>query len=498
MEKPGPDFWKTRQVPPGTWFTWSAYGLLALCASTLQLQAEQITSEQTSIIERGLRFLTLSDRSVRMVLIGTLLMGLSCGLMGGFIVTRRLSLFGDTLSHAVLPGVAVGFLWSQSKNSWAILAGATLAGFVGVAIISLLRRTSTIRDDSAMGLVLSGFYALGICMLTRIQKMEFGNQSGIDKYLFGQVVGLSTSDLWTMAFSCILIVCLTIFLYKELLVSGFDAGFAKSIGLPVTFLEYLLWLLLAFAVITSLQVVGVVLVSALLIIPAATASIITERMKALLGWSVLIGCVSGVIGAFLSFLGSQLPTGPLIVLVSTAIFLLTLFFNPQRGLFVKWLSNRSRNRKILLENTLKGVYQELEAIDFQKELISVRQLAKRRRVGVPQAHREVDALIRRQYATLHPSQSDVNDSPKPTMISLTPDGWGNACRIVRNHRLWELYLTNEARYAPDHVHEDAEKIEHVLGEDTVRKIECILSNPRKDPHGKLIPSQRDIDRGYIA
>ena len=190
---------------------------------TFPLHGEQISAPNDSLLERGYRFLTLSDESVRMVLMGTILMGLSCGIMGSLIVTRRLSLFGDTLSHAVLPGVAVGFLWSHSKDSWAILAGATAAGFLGVALISLLRKTSRIRQDSALGLVLSGFYALGICMLTRIQKMEFGNQSGIDKYLFGQVVGLSSTDLWTMAFSFFLILMISILLYKELLVAGFDS-----------------------------------------------------------------------------------------------------------------------------------------------------------------------------------------------------------------------------------------------------------------------------------
>ena len=185
--------------PPLEWRVGIFWIILFLC--TLPLQGEQISSQGDSILERSHRFLTLTDESVRMVLLGTVLMGLSCGVMGGLVVTRRLSLFGDTLSHAVLPGVAVGFLWSQSKDSWAILVGATVAGFLGVALISLLRKTSRIRQDSALGIVLSGFYALGICMLTRIQKMEFGNQSGIDKYLFGQVVGLSSSDLWTMAFS---------------------------------------------------------------------------------------------------------------------------------------------------------------------------------------------------------------------------------------------------------------------------------------------------------
>jgi manganese/zinc/iron transport system permease protein len=359
-----------------------------------------------------------------MVLLGTILMGLSCGIMGGLIVTRRLSLFGDTLSHAVLPGVAVGFLWSQSKDSWAILAGATVAGFLGVAIISLLRKTSRIRQDSALGLVLSGFYALGICMLTRIQKMEFGNQSGIDKYLFGQVVGLSSSDLWTMAFSCILILALSIVLYKELLVSGFDSEFARSIGLPVELLQYLLWLLLAFAVITSLQVVGVVLVSALLVIPAATASLITDKMRLILIWSALLGCTAGATGAFLSFLGGQLPTGPIIVLVSATFFLSALFFHPQNGLLFKWFSSRNRNHRILLENTLKAVYQELESIDFQKEIISVGQLAKRRRTSMPQAHREANALVAKQYATLHPVEGESSAPPQVNHAILNSERLG--------------------------------------------------------------------------
>ena len=482
--------------PPLEWRVGIFWIILFLC--TLPLQGEQISSQGDSILERSHRFLTLTDESVRMVLLGTVLMGLSCGVMGGLVVTRRLSLFGDTLSHAVLPGVAVGFLWSQSKDSWAILVGATVAGFLGVALISLLRKTSRIRQDSALGLVLSGFYALGICMLTRIQKMEFGNQSGIDKYLFGQVVGLSSSDLWTMAFSCLLILTLTILLYKELLVAGFDSEYARSIGLPVDFLQYLLWLLLAFAVITSLQVVGVVLVSALLVIPAATASLITDKMRAILIWSAMLGCMAGATGAFLSFLGNQLPTGPIIVLVSAVFFLWALFFHPQNGLLFKWLAARNRNQRIALENTLKAVYQELESINFQEETTSVSQLAKRRRIGMPQAHRETDALVARQYATVHPVEDQLAAPPRPTLISLTPKGWGTACRIVRNHRLWELYLTNEARYAPDHVHDDAEKIEHVLGEETVRRIERILSNPKKDPHGKLIPSQQDIDRGFVA
>ncbi len=461
---------------------------------TCNLRAEQV-SENTTIFLKTVRFLSLTDYSVQIVLLGVIFMGFGCGLMGGFVVTRKLSLFGDTLSHAVLPGVAVGFIWSQSKNSISILVGAMIAGFLGVFLISLIKKTTKVRLDSALGLVLSGFYAIGICLLTRIQKMEFGNQSGIDRYLFGQITGLSSSDVWGMGISCLLIVLITILLYKEILLTGFDPGFARSVGLPVDLLQYLLWMLLAFSVITSLQVVGVILVSALLIIPAATASIITQKMKGLLLWSATLGVSAGIVGTYLSFLGNQLPTGPLIVLTSTLFFILILLFHTENGILFKWLHSRGREQKISVENTLKAVYQELEKNSFSDDTITISDLAKRRRINMPEANKEAKHLVRKQFAFLLKKENIA--LPNEDTLSLTPDGWGEACRIVRNHRLWELYLTNEVQYAPDHVHEDAEKIEHILGDVTVRKIERILSNPRMDPHGKLIPSQQDIEKGYI-
>ena len=458
------------------------------------LHAEQI-AEDSSLSIQTVRFLSLTDYSVQIVLLGVILMGMGCGLMGGFVVTRKLSLFGDTLSHAVLPGVAVGFIFSQSKNSFSILMGAMIAGFLGVFLISLIKKTTKVRLDSALGLVLSGFYAVGICLLTRIQKMDLGNQSGIDRYLFGQITGLSTADVLWMGISCVLILLLTFLLYKEMLVTGFDPGFARSVGIPVDLLQYILWMLLAFSVITSLQVVGVILVSALLIIPAATASIITQRMKSLLFWSAGLGILAGIVGTYLSFLGNRLPTGPLIVLTSTSFFIITLFLHFKNGLLFKWIRSRGKEQKIAIENTLKAIYQELENHNFSEDTITLGNLAKRRRVNMPEAHNEVKNLVKKNLAFLLLKKNQT--LPNEDILSLTPEGWSEACRIVRNHRLWELYLTNEVHYAPDHVHEDAEKIEHILGDTTVRKIERILSNPRRDPHGKLIPSQQDIEQGFI-
>ena len=470
-------------------------GVILLFILITQFLHAQEIHQSSDLYDKTIQFFSFKEKSVRVAITGIVLMGCGCGLMGGFVVTRKLSLFGDTLSHAVLPGVAVGFIWSQSKNSVGIIIGAMIAGFIGVFLISLIRKTTRIHLDSALGLVLSGLYAIGICLLTRIQKLDYGNQSGIDHYLFGQIAGLSSADTMIIGLSTILTALFILILYKEMLITGFDQAFASSIGLPIDLLQYILWTLLAFTVITSLQIVGIILVSALLIIPAATSSLITQRMGSLLICSALFGIIAGLSGCYLSFLGNHLPTGPLIVLSSTSIFLFVLFLNPKNGVLFEKLNFMKNKQKVLIENTLKAIYQELEKKDFTQDQISLNELAKRRRRSVAEVQKETDILVKKEY--IHIFKKKSPKLPGESTICLTPSGWSEACRIVRNHRLWELYLTNQAQYAPDHVHEDAEKIEHILGNETVRQIEKILSHPRKDPHGKLIPSQFDTDRGYI-
>ena len=463
------------------------------------LSAEQIRGpESIEFFDRAMRFFEMRDHSVRVVALGSVLIGISCGMMGSYVVTRKLSLFGDTLSHAVLPGIAIGFLWAESKDNLALLLGASFAGFLGVACISLLKKFTKISQDSALGIVLSGFYAVGICMLTRIQKMDFGNQSGLDTYLFGQVSALSTNDLIGVCASLVLITLFITLNYKELLISGFDPEYARSVRLPADILQYLLWALLAFCVITSLQVVGVILASALLIIPAASASLLAKRMSSYLCIAASLGAISGLGGAFLSFLGDRLPTGPLIVLTASFLFLLILVFRPHHGILVSWVKSRLQSHSIAMENTLKAIYQVIERHNFSETSIRMEELMQRRNLGSGECMKEVNRLSRSGFATASLDPYSPSGLPPEKRVSLTPKGWEYACRIVRNHRLWELYLTNEARYAPDHVHEDAEKIEHVLGEETVRELERILSNPRRDPHGKLIPSLVDIERGWLG
>ena len=467
--------------------------------ATVFLQAEQIvTQDKIDLADRAQRFLLLKDESVQIVVFGSVLMGMSCGLIGSYVVTRKLSLFGDTLSHAVLPGIAVGFIWSGEKNNISLLVGATIAGLLGISCLSILRKFTKVQDDSSLGIVLSAFYAVGICLLTRIQKVGYSDQSGLDSFMFGQASALSSDDLIGIIIVLLLISLFIVINYKELLISGFDPGFSRSIGIPTESLQYGLWALITFCVISSLQMVGVILASALLVIPAATASLLVKRMRSYLILACLLGAVAGFGGAFLSFLGERLPTGPLIVIVSGALFTVILFLRPQKGLLIKWVISRSENVRIARENSLKAAFQIIEGKSFEDTLISSQEMMRKRGMSSATIEGEIENLCKAGLASKALHQVSEIKLPRQTRFTLTPSGWEYACRIVRNHRLWELYLTNEAQYAPDHVHEDAEKIEHVIGEETVRQIERLLKNPRRDPHGKLIPSITDIQPVAIS
>ncbi|HMJ91667.1 MAG TPA: iron chelate uptake ABC transporter family permease subunit, partial [Candidatus Acidoferrum sp.] len=444
---------------------------------------------ETKILEQAIRFFTFQDPSVRYALVGSMLLGISCGLLGSFIVVRKMALVGDALSHAVLPGVAIGFLWNMSKDPVAIFIGATIAGLLGTVVVHAIKQTTHLKEDTALGLVLAVFFAIGICLLTMIQRLPTGNKSGIDKFLFGQAAAIGANDLKLMALVTVLSVVVVYVFYKEFLVTSFDSGFARAVNVPVQLFHYALMLLVAFAVVIALQAVGVVLVSAMLITPAAAAYLLTDRMHRMLWLASLFGLIAGAAGAFFSFLGPNLPTGPFMVLGATSVFTLAFVLGPKHGVLTRWLRQRSRSSRTKRENTLKSIYHVLEARDFKGDGVSLRELAERRRETVEEANLQAAQLAKHDLATLH---------EEGNVIFLTPIGFQLAAAIVRNHRIWELYLTNQAQIASDHVHEDAEKIEHVLGEEVVRELERKLGYATTDPHGRAIPNLDEIRRAAAS
>ncbi|HIG84916.1 MAG TPA: ABC transporter [Verrucomicrobia bacterium] len=430
------------------------------------------------------RFITLSDRGLRLSLIGALLFGAVCGLLGSFIVVRKMALFGDAISHAVLPGVALGFLWSMSKDPVAILIGATLAGLAGSLLVGAIRRTTRIKQDAALGIVLASFFAIGLCLIRIIQNNEGASKiTGLKSYLFGDVAVLDRYDVITMGVVVILTVILFGLLYRPFLAISFDRQFAVSIGFPVRILEALFQMFLAFAIVISLQAVGVVLVSAMLITPAATAYLLVDRMHRMLWIAMGVGMLSAVIGVFLSFLGSNLPTGPFMVLSASSIFTMAYLFSPKYGRFTKWLRHRARVKKVREENSLKSIYKVLESkgLESSGNRVLMKDLSSHRKMSIAGLVKEIKNMQRSGLVKLEGDN-----------VSLTDDGFDKARSVVRNHRLWELYLTNEANYALDHVHDDAEKVEHFLSEEEVSELESYLDYPQEDPHGKPIPGRASI------
>ncbi len=440
--------------------------------------------------EQFVRFFSFRDPAIRHILVGCFFMGINFGLLGTFVVVRKMALVGDTLSHAVLPGVAVGFLFTMSKEPWSILLGATLAGLLGTALVSWIKRSTKLKQDAALGMVLATFFALGVCIIKLIEGLPSVNKSGLDHFFYGQAAALGTGDLWMMGGTAVLACLLIALLYPPLLATSFDQVFARSVGLPERLLYHLLMFLLALATVVALQAVGALMVSAMLITPAATAYLLTKRLHTMLLIATVLAIVSGMLGAFFSFVGEglvkhALPTGPSMALCAGAFFLLAFFFSPYHGFLFRWYRKFSQTRQITVENTLKAVYRAMELDRFKNEGIPVKSLASGARETLEATHKRLKLLVRDRLATL----ADDGD-----VVYLTPDGLQHASRVVRNHRLWELYLTNEADYDADHVHADAEKVEHILREEQVMQLERYLDYPEQDPHGKRIPSLRDTQR----
>lgn len=458
-----------------------AGGVLLVAAMLLSLpslaQAARISDvSETTVGEQVLRFFSMRDPLLRTALIGCILMGISSGLLGGFIVVRRLALVGDTISHAVLPGIMLGYLWHLEKDPLTLFVGAVIAGVVGAVFVSLIQQTTRIKQDAALGIVLGGFYALGILIKSIIQRGAGGDQSGLDDFLFGNAAALSSGDVVLMAVvTGVALLLITVF-YRQFFVSSFDETFAESVGIPSQVFHYILMVLLAFAIVVALQAVGAVLVSAMLIIPPATAYLLTDRLHKMLLLSVIVGVVSAVGGAFLSFLSTGLPTGPFMIVSSAALFLLAFLFSPSHGVLPRVLRRRKQTRRIQRENTLKAMYHLLEADKFSSRKVAADALMSRRGRDDAETGAEIEALVSHDLARRE------NGS-----VELTETGWTRAQEIVRNHRLWELYLTNAADIASDHVHDDAEKIEHVIGEELVAELERQLKNANVDPHGSTIP-----------
>jgi manganese/zinc/iron transport system permease protein len=396
------------------------------------------------------------------VLAGTSLLGAGCGLVGTFALLRGRALLGDTLAHAALPGLCLGFLVWGDRSLPVMLMGGLISGVAGIGVVVLLRRFTRIKDDAALGIVLSLFFGAGLALLKYIQTHAVGgSRAGIDHYIFGSAAGMIASDVKLIAAVATASLICVLLLYKEFRLVTFDASFARVQGWPASLIDFLLMLLVSVTVIIALPAAGVVLTAALLILPAVAARFWTEWLAAMLILSALFGALIGAVGTLASARAGGMPTGPMIVLVGASLFLVTLLFARRRGLIAKaFAEHRSRQR-----------------LDDQKLLLAAHSLASTatRPFTFEAASSRIAVSPRRLRNLLQRAARGGLFEPAGTDIwRLTDRGFQRTAAIARAHRLWQQFFADYPESVSLFTDLDVERIDEHLSGETVAELEAKL------------------------
>ncbi len=410
-------------------------------------------------------------------LIASSLVGIMCGVLGCFIVLRNMSLVGDALAHAILPGVVVAYV-VVGYSALGFFTGSVLAGLVTAAAITWIQHRVKTKNDAAIGIVFTAMFSLGVIGISRISKNE-GVHLDLKDFLFGNVLGVADTDLVLTALVTGYVLLSVIVFYRYLFATTFQAIVAETMGISVKLVHYYLMLLLSFAVVASLQTVGVILVVAMLITPAATALLLSARLQRVLVLAGAIGLISAVVGLVAAIVLETTP-GPAMAVTATLIYLCTVVLAPRKGLMARARHRRQLRYRIQREDILKGAYR----LQTENEL-TPEQL----RAQLPMS----DRLWRWHLRRLR--RRRLLDGRQ---LSLTPEGMRLARRLVRAHRLWETYLVDQVGLTADQIHNEAEHYEHLLSEDLLDQVDHTLGYPEQDPHGSPIPAKTDVATRDLA
>ncbi len=408
---------------------------------------------------------------VQPLIVGTLV-AIVCSLIGCFIVLRKMSFLADAIAHAMLAGVIAGYLFmkfvfNQEAAIGAMLFGAMLAGIVTVALIGFVTRVSRVKQDTAIGIMYTGIFALGAFV---ISTKEVSKHIHIDIYHFivGSVLSVSSAELWLLGIVTSIVVGVIILFYRQLQLTSFDPVMAASIGIPVLAIDYMLTACTSLVVVSGVKIAGVILVVALIITPAASAYLLFDKLKQMLWGSAIIGVLGFWIGFWFATVTGAAP-GASIVVVSTSIFLLILVFAPRYGMLADWIRKRSSVPQEVMEDVLGAI------LRAEGNSVPVAEIISKVTSKSMKIRRAVQLLARRQLL-------EVEDDK----VELTENGEREAKRLVRAHRLWETYLKKTG--TPDQeIHERAHILEHISDQATVDYLDDKLGHPLTDPHGTEIP-----------
>lgn len=416
------------------------------------------------------------DTSLWLVAGGTMLLSITAALVGGFTFLQKRSLVGDAVAHSILPGVAIAFLISGQKDPLWLMLGALISGWLSLAVMDYLNKHTKLSEDTAIASVLSVFFGVGILLLTYIQKKASGEQSGLEGFLFGQAAAMRLNDLYTYCALALLLISITIVFFKEFKLLSFNPEFAQSLGLPVGILRVLLNSMMVLAIALGIQAVGVVLMAALLITPSAAARNLSNGLKGMLWVSVIVAGFSALVGTLISFSAPSMPTGPWVVVCLSAIALLSLFLAPQKGLVARLMMQKRHQKKITDENLLKAIYHLGEKENSFAAWFHVEEITGIRDFETDVLKSALKRLIRKGHL-LRQRHS----------FQFSRAGLDEARRIVRLHRLWEMYLNKRLRLKADHIHPNAESMEHIISPEIEAQLLEELDYPERDPHQSPIP-----------
>ena len=451
--------------------------------------------------EKFLRVVTLRDYTTRWVLLGTVVLGTCAGMVGTFMLLRKRALVGDVVGHASLPGIAIAFIVMEAMNpgsgKWlpGLLVGAFTSGVAGILCTVAIRRYTRIKEDATLAIVLSIFFGVGIALFTIIQNIPSGNQAGLNNFIYGAAYAIVDTDVYVITGAATAALVLCVCLFKEFSILCFDEGYATTQGWPVTALDIAMMLLVVVVTVIGLQSVGLILVVALLIIPAAAARFWTDKLFQMTCISATLGGFSSGTGVLASALFPSLPAGAVIVVFGGFVFLLSMFFGPRRGVirraYVQW---RLRGR-VGRHHVMRAFYEfielavETETItpeDLTNHEISFQQLLAMRSWSPVRLKRQLFIATLKRLVERLPSSH----------YRLTEKGAEYAYHVVRNHRLWEMYLIQYADIAPTHVDRDADEIEHILDPELIQELNMRLS--QEYPQMEMPPSPHLLDRAAVA
>jgi manganese/zinc/iron transport system permease protein len=407
---------------------------------------------------------------------------IACALVGCYLVLRRMSLMGDAIAHAVLPGLVIAFVFSGSMNIVPLFIGAAAVGLLTTFLTQTLHQYGRVPADASMGVVFTSLFALGVVLLKRYATgVHFDvacvyegslSSAALDTL---QITGWEVPrQLQTVLPVALVNLAVVLLLWKELKISSFDPALATSMGISATVMHYLLMAIVAVTTVASFEAVGSILVIAMLIAPPATAQLLSDKLGRMVTLACLFAVLSAVLGYWLAVEWNAAPAGAIAV-AAGGMYGIAVLLAPQNGIVSKLIRNLQTALRILREDLLLMLYR-LEEIDASKRLRPGEAVTA---VGGGWLARWALAMLRRR------GRVEVRDGS----LHMTEDGRWRAARLVRGHRLWEAYLVKHLGLPLDHVHAPADRVEHYINEPLRENLQRHLADARQDPHGREIPSQ---------